>query len=147
MSGLIKNMSQSRPGEKNGMYGMHRYGQDNPFHGRRHSEETKRKISETKKGVIANEKHPMWRGDNASYDAIHLWVRRNKGKAQKCNHCPATAETTKIHWANIDNKYSRNLEDYFELCAKCHWAYDKKFNSKKTGVNHKLRLNMKAAGF
>lgn len=37
-------------GELNPMFDVHRYGEDNPFYGRHHTEETKIKISEAKRG-------------------------------------------------------------------------------------------------
>lgn len=43
--------SELRSGEGNGMFGADRKGEKNTFFGRKHSEETKRKISEKKKGV------------------------------------------------------------------------------------------------
>jgi len=38
---------KSRPGEYNGMYGVHRFGEDNPFCGQKHTEKTK-KLMKTK---------------------------------------------------------------------------------------------------
>lgn len=43
--------SELRSGEGNGMFGANRKGEKNTFFGKKHSEETKRKISEKKKGV------------------------------------------------------------------------------------------------
>jgi hypothetical protein len=43
--------SELRSGEGNGMFGADRKGEKNTFFGKKHSEETKRKISEKKKGV------------------------------------------------------------------------------------------------
>lgn len=43
--------SELRSGEGNGMFGADRKGEKNTFFGRKHSEETKRKISNKKKGV------------------------------------------------------------------------------------------------
>jgi hypothetical protein len=40
----------SHKGEKNGNYGKGLFGENNPFFGKTHSEETKKRISETKKG-------------------------------------------------------------------------------------------------
>src|SRR5690348_14563982 len=34
----IENVGQSRPGKNNGMYGVHRFGKDNPFYEKRHSD-------------------------------------------------------------------------------------------------------------
>ena len=46
-------------GEKNGMYGTHRCGKNNPFYGRKHSEETKQKISEQRKGRFCSGDNPV----------------------------------------------------------------------------------------
>ena len=40
---------ESRKGKNNPMYGVRFMGKDNPFFNKKHTEETKRKISETKK--------------------------------------------------------------------------------------------------
>lgn len=50
--------SQMRSGEGNGMWGVDRSGEKNTFYGKRHSEETKRKISEKKKGQRKGIKRP-----------------------------------------------------------------------------------------
>lgn len=39
----MKNISQSRPGKINGMYGTHRVGKSNPFYGKKHTEDAKEK--------------------------------------------------------------------------------------------------------
>lgn len=83
-------------------------------------------------------KHPEWKGENASYYAKHAWVARWKGKPNLCEHC-GTTTAKRFHWANIDNKYRRVLEDYIRLCAKCHFAYDVKFNGKKSLVSYTKR--------
>lgn len=139
----MKNMSQSRPGKKNGMYGIRRRGKTNPFYGHKHTDETKLKISQSKKGVITNEKHPAWKGDMASYDAIHMWVRRNKGNANICEFCGITRLEKMVHWANKNHLYKRILDDYISLCVKCHWEYDKKHNNKHSGVNKKDLFNFR----
>jgi hypothetical protein len=42
-------MSRALYGEQNGMFGSHRCGTENPMFGKKHSEETKKKISEKAK--------------------------------------------------------------------------------------------------
>lgn len=88
--------------------------------GIRYSPET-----EFKKGQNANEKNSMWKGDNVGYCGIHRWVQRHKGKPKICEHCGATKEERKLHWANKDHNYSRNLDDYIALCVPCHRKHDK----------------------
>lgn len=57
------------------------------------------------------------------YDALHLWVRRNLGKAEACANC--SKSTGRIHWANKSGEYKKELDDWIALCPKCHVAYDK----------------------
>jgi group I intron endonuclease len=52
----IKNFS----GKNNPMYGIHRYGEENPFYGKHHTEETKKKISEARKGKYCRENNPNY---------------------------------------------------------------------------------------
>lgn len=76
------------------------------------SKETNRKISITKLT------------ENPSYMAIHSWVRNHKGKPKKCKDCGITSDIIRLHWANIDHKYKRNLDDYMAMCPKCHKKHD-----------------------
>lgn len=76
-----------------------------------------------KKGINANEKNSKWKGDNTGKSAIHIWVSRRKGKPSKCEKCGCT-NAMKYHWANVDHKYRRVLEDYIRLCVNCHRIYD-----------------------
>lgn len=66
-----------------------------------------------------------WKGNFASYESKHGWVRYHKGKAKICDHCGKSNVT--IDWANKDHKYSRNLKDYISLCRSCHRKHDYKF--------------------
>lgn len=73
------------------------------------------------KGYIGN-----WKGEDAKYRAIHLWVERHKGLPTTCEKCGRTnLHRQQIDWANIDHKYRRNLDDYIRICRKCHMKYDK----------------------
>jgi len=62
-----------------------------------------------------------WKGDEASYSALHKWIATQKEKAGACSHC---GERRRTHWANIDHRYRRELEDWIELCSPCHWKHD-----------------------
>lgn len=82
---------------------------------------------------LTGEKHPLWKGDNASYSAFHHWLIGNFGKAQKCVVCAGTMSTS-YQWANISGQYHRDKRDYIELCASCHKKYDggrRRFNLDK----------------
>lgn len=79
-----------------------------------------------KKGESRNseEKHPNWKGINASYSSIHKWLYRNKVYPKRCIDCK---KVKKLEWSNIDHNYSRNLKDYKARCRSCHRLYDKKY--------------------
>jgi hypothetical protein len=115
--------------------------------GKHHSEETKKKMSlirlQKKKelGYLISpeareklslahegEKAYNWKGENAKYGALHLWIRKNKPKPKLCEECHKEKRLT---LANIKNhKYTRNPDDYKWLCFKCHRQLDLPFRKK-----------------
>jgi hypothetical protein len=120
---------------KNGMGGQFKKGQKhkNPLKkGTHNSIKTefkkghKRPEEWTKKQreKVSEEKNWQWKGENASYTAKHRWVIKWKGLA---NHCEVCGDDKKkvYHWANIDHKYRRVLEDYISACVSCHRKYDR----------------------
>ena len=46
--------------------------------GYKHTEESKKKISTSKKG----EKNPMWKGNKVGRLPLHRWIERNKPKKE-----------------------------------------------------------------
>lgn len=90
------------------------------FKGRKLSEEHKKKIGQSN-----------LKGDEAGYHAIHLWVVREKGKANYCSDC--NQQKSKYEWSNIDHKYRRVLEDYIPRCTQCHRIYDRDVLQIKVG--------------
>jgi hypothetical protein len=72
---------------------------------------------------ITAEKHPAWRGDEATMVAQHNWIVRRLGRPQKCEMC-GTTEDRMYHWANISHQYKRDASDYIRLCVPCHKRYD-----------------------
>jgi hypothetical protein len=81
------------------------------------------KQTEFKKGEFAGERSYTWKGDEASYAAIHLWASNHFGKPQKCEHC-GTTEKRMYHWANISGTYRRERTDWLRLCVPCHKNHD-----------------------
>ncbi|MFA5261424.1 MAG: hypothetical protein WC450_09370 [Candidatus Omnitrophota bacterium] len=79
----------------------------------------------TRNGFKEGNKHPNWKGNNVSYQALHTWVTRHKGSPQRCEDC-GTTEPRKYEWANISGKYKRDLNDWKRLCTKCHRKFDKR---------------------
>jgi hypothetical protein len=69
-----------------------------------------------------------WKGNDASYEAKHMWVNLHFGKPQKCENCG----TSKIpnnkkqwfEWSNISGKYIRERYDWKRLCVPCHKKTD-----------------------
>ena len=86
---------------------------------------TKRSVETRLKLSIArtNEKNPAWKGDKVGYRGIHKWIERKLGKANKCSFDP-THQSVRFDWANISGSYLRDLEDWSQLCRKCHRQYD-----------------------
>ena len=79
-------------------------------------------------GLNKDNKHPLWKGDNAGIRTIHKWIVRKLGQPTICEKCGIKNLTKqKIHWSNKDHKYKRNLEDWQRLCRKCHKEYDKQY--------------------
>lgn len=76
------------------------------------------------------EKSWAWKGDSVGRSALHNWVERHKGKPRKCEHC-GTTEAKQYDWANISQKYKRELDDFKRLCRSCHAKYDYPTRSKK----------------
>lgn len=130
-------MAKSSTSFKKGGIGYFRNKKRPPF-----SQEWKDKIGKTllgnhngfKKGnkISAGDKNTKWKGDEVLYGGLHIWVRKNLGQPDTCEHCGKTGLRGKqIHWANKDHSYKRNLTDWLRLCAKCHKKYDKENNKKK----------------
>jgi hypothetical protein len=96
-----------------------------------HKEEAKKKVNDryhkNKKliGRPIGEQHTNWKGKNASYASIHHWVRRHKGRPNKCELC-GTMDKKHYDWMNVDHQYKRDLNDYVRVCRRCHRLYDYK---------------------
>ncbi len=57
-----------------------------------------------------------------TYHTIHKWVYRAGGKAHKCELCSVKGKT--YHWSNKSGEYRQDMADWWQLCVKCHNAYD-----------------------
>lgn len=82
------------------------------------------------KGEYADIKNPRWKGDKASYQSKHQYLKRNYGNPKICDKCGTEGFKEKggrwsIHWSKkTDAEYTHNREDYLGLCRKCHGKYD-----------------------
>ena len=103
--------------------------------GSKHTESSKNKIRESLVGKFG-EKSRRWKGDEASYEAIHMWLYEHYGKANKCEqkgcHYPKVVDAgrriiekpSRYEWANISGEYKRDRSDWVMLCPSCHRKID-----------------------
>lgn len=106
----------------------------NGWLGRKHTLETLEKLRVShmgKPGYWAGKSRPVeensaaWKGDGVGYVGLHMWVYRNLGKPDTCEHCNTNGLSgSKIHWANKSQEYKRELDDWIRLCVSCHKTYD-----------------------
>lgn len=87
--------------------------------GNKRSQETRQKIRVKMTGVSNHN----WK-NKPCYGTIHVWVVRWKGKPDICEKCGRKENGHRMHWANIDHKYRRVLDDYIRLCSGCHGKFD-----------------------
>lgn len=89
--------------------------------GKVRSKELRLLLSEKGKGKHLTEENGNWKGDDVKYSGLHKWVKRNFGAPKVCEHC---SNQESVQWANKNHNYTRDREDWFELCASCHKLYD-----------------------
>lgn len=73
--------------------------------------------------ILYGEENSSWKGNAVGYSAIHDWIERQLGKANHCSFDP-THTSHHFEWANISGSYLRDVDDYAQLCVKCHRQYD-----------------------
>ena len=84
------------------------------------------KMKKTCRGKLG--KNINWKGEEASYQAKHIWMINNYGSPIRCDHCGKRQRKSKgrniIQWANISGKFKRERSDWMTLCVSCHKKYD-----------------------
>lgn len=81
------------------------------------------------KGLV-KDKNSNWKGDNASYSAFHMYLRKNYGNPLICESCmkigaKGLAGRWNIDWAlKIGFEHDHKRENYLQLCRSCHMKYD-----------------------
>lgn len=59
------------------------------------------------------------------YDNIHVWLKKNYGKADQCEHPSCNNDSKLYQWAKLKNKsYDFKRDNFWKLCVKCHKKYD-----------------------
>lgn len=94
--------------------------------GKKHSEASKKKQSETIKG----KNHWNYKGeDNVLMGRKHKIIEIKYGKPNYCEICKSTKKK-KYEWSNKYHKYNMKKEYWQRLCNGCHQRFDFKFNNK-----------------
>lgn len=63
-------------------------------------------------------------GKKLTYESVHVWIKRIKGKASHCEKCGRSDGNTVYDWSNVTGKYLRFESDWQQLCRSCHIKYD-----------------------
>lgn len=63
----------------------------------------------------------FWHGQEASYEAVHMWIRRHWKKTGTCQLCHQNRRT---QWANDGGCDREDRKSWLELCSACHKQYD-----------------------
>jgi hypothetical protein len=69
------------------------------------------------------ETHRRWKGEEVGRIAAHLWLLQTSPKTGICERCGKSAKTHHA-FKGENGKWSRNREDYLELCPSCHKRFD-----------------------
>lgn len=92
--------------------------------GSKHSEASRQKLSDVLRGKLGAETR-RWKGDDASYVAKHMWIKKMFGKANRCENPNCAYKNPKRYeWANLSGKHLREITDYKQLCPSCHRKMD-----------------------
>jgi len=81
---------------------------------------------------IRGKLHCNWKGENISRVSKHIWLANNYGKPHKCENrekqifeFKCNEKFNRFAYALKHNhKYSKNIDDYYQLCYSCHKKYD-----------------------
>lgn len=93
--------------------------------GKKQSEETKRKLSESR----LNNYNPNWRNEDVQYRALHVWVRHRLSISKLCELCNLIPPRD---LANITGVYSRDLSNWKYLCRSCHLIFHRRIDHTNT---------------
>ena len=63
--------------------------------------------------------------ERRNYVAVHWWIKKYYGKADKCTHPNCKKVSNTFDWALIKGKkYERNIQNFMMMCRRCHTKYD-----------------------
>lgn len=64
-----------------------------------------------------------WKGDEASYAALHLRVVVARGRPTLCDRCGQDDPDARYEWANVSGDY-HDIAGYERMCVPCHRPFD-----------------------
>ena len=85
---------------------------------------------------LRGKNHYLWKGNKVGYYALHEWLRKHYGKANKCENVTCKyprldkkghlmQKPSVFHWALKRGKnYKRDITCFMQLCISCHVSYD-----------------------
>jgi len=76
-----------------------------------------------------------WKGDTATYNALHRRVEAVHGTPKHCEVCGTEDASKQYDWANLTGNYT-DVNDFKRMCKACHAKFDRwhtHFNSKGVG--------------
>lgn len=75
--------------------------------------------------IVSGERHPNWKGDQVSYEALHQRITKARGRASLCaNRASAVCTSESYEWAHVHGTDPYDVQNYVQLCASCHRKYD-----------------------
>jgi len=89
--------------------------------GQEQTSETRLKIALAKHGAL----NPNWKGDSVGYKAAHQWLAKHHPKSGTCEGCQEDVAGTEYAFLGKPGEYTRNRDDYVELCRLCHVDLDR----------------------
>lgn len=71
------------------------------------------------------DKKPRTSPERLFYASVHVWLRKNYGKATRCSNPRCKGESKNFSWALIHRRnYGYNANCFRQLCRQCHTLYD-----------------------
>jgi hypothetical protein len=90
-----------------------------------------------KHGHSAGSESYRWKGNNVTYAALHIRVRKLRGTPKRCFECGMNDPSKRYEWANLTGRYEDPM-DYRRMCVSCHRRYDDKGQGR--GCSHRSFL-------
>ena len=74
------------------------------------------------------------------YYEVHNWLKKNYGKANRCESATCDSNIKRYEWVNVNgHKYKKDRYDFMMLCTACHSLYDNKYKLMNKATTGKLQ--------